>query len=133
MLLEFNVSPYSPWEVEEKRIRNDSRFSILPSEKERINAFNSYCKGRAKEIQEESKAKSNSIREVYNDFLKENATAKSLWPEFIRKVKRQFTGKMDIRECEKIFKSYIKDLKSGSSKCKYYPLIVQALIFCIVV
>ena len=129
MLRESSVSPFGQWEVEKAKIASDPRFNVLALEKEKISAFNSYCKVRSQELQQESKQKTIAISQIYQDFLDQNVTSKTLWPEIVRKVKKQFTGKMDIRDCEKRFKQYISDLKNGVTQRKDKEIYSSVCLF----
>lgn len=123
MLREKNVNPLHPWDTSLPLFINDPRYVLLPSVSARKEAFDEYCRDRARELRE-SKVKEEKIasnpKEEFDRLLKEEVkSTRTSWTDWRRQWKkdRRFYGwGKDDREREKRFREYLKEL----SESKHY-------------
>ena len=101
---------------------NDPRYVLLPSVSARKEAFDEYCRDRARELRQ-SKVKQEkqaaNPKEEFETLLREEVkSTRTSWTEWRRQWKkdRRFYGwGKDDREREKRFRDYLKEL--GESEC----------------
>ena len=105
---------------------SDPRYVLLPSVSARREAFDEYCRDRARELRQSAVKKERAAadpREEFENLLHTEVKSTRLsWTDFRRtwKKDRRFYGwGRDDREREKRFREFIKDL--GESQC-YRPL-----------
>ncbi|KAI0811798.1 hypothetical protein GGR55DRAFT_688371 [Xylaria sp. FL0064] len=117
LLNDFGINPYSPWEnlIENGRIIDDPRYTVLPTMKARKEVWEEWSRERIQVLKElRAKEEKKDPRIPYMAFLQEKATPKLYWPEFRRKHKRekpmQDTSLSD-RDRENWYREYIKRLK----------------------
>jgi hypothetical protein len=101
---------------------SDPRYVLLPSVSARRDAFDEYCRDRAREIRQQNvkkeKAEANP-KEEYDRLLSEEVkSTRTSWSDFRRtwKKDRRFYGwGRDDREREKRFKEYLKELGESAN------------------
>ncbi|KAH6914924.1 Hsp90 protein-domain-containing protein [Coprinopsis sp. MPI-PUGE-AT-0042] len=117
LLREKDINPLLPWDICLPQFINDPRYVLLPSVAARKEAFDEYCRERARELRETAVKKEKSGANPKEDFdrlLKEEVkSTRASWSEFRRtwKKDRRFYGwGRDDREREKAFRDYLKAL-----------------------
>ena len=120
LLREKEINPLLPWDTALPQFINDPRYVLLPSVSARREAFDEYCRDRARELREEKIAKglvSSAPADPKSDFeklLREEVTStRTSWTEWRRawKKDRRFYGwGRDDREREKRFREWLKEL-----------------------
>lgn len=128
MLREKDINPLHPWDTSLPKFISDPRYVLLPSVTTRRDAFDEYCKERARELRELGIKKAPEIsdpKEEFDRLLKEEVkSTRTSWTDFRRtwKKDRRFYGcGRDDREREKRFRDYLKEL--GNSK-KFMALMI---------
>lgn len=113
MLDDYHINPYNPWEklIEEGRIIEDDRYTVLPNMKSRKEVWSDWSRDRIQKLkdQREKEAKKDP-RIPYLAFLQSKATPKLYWPEFRRKYMREpemRNPKLSDKEREKWYREYI--------------------------
>jgi transcription elongation regulator 1 len=103
---------------------NDPRYILLPSVTARREAFDEYCRDRARELREQSvkeQKETANPKDAFERLLKEEVkSTRTSWTEWRRtwKKDRRFYGwGRDDREREKRFREYLKEL--GESEPDY--------------
>lgn len=131
LLREKNINPLLPWDTSLPLFVGDPRYVLLPSVSARREAFDEYCRDRARELRQFSVSKEKTIanpKEEYENLLSaEVRSTRSGWTDFRRtwKKDRRFYGwGRDDREREKRFREFIKDL--SESQC--WPLVRRRLL-----
>ncbi|KAF9221952.1 HSP90-domain-containing protein [Gyrodon lividus] len=117
LLREKAINPLHPWDTSLPLFVSDPRYVLLPSVSARREAFDEYCRDRARELREQNvkkeKAEANPKEEFERLLREEVKSTRTAWPDFRRtwKKDRQFYGwGRDDREREKRFKDYLKEL-----------------------
>ena len=124
LLDDFNISPFTTWErvIEEGRIIDDSRYTVLPNMKSRREVFSNWSRDRAQTFKErKEKQEKQDPRIKYLAFLHEHATPKLYWPEFKRKYRKEPEMKdsqLSDKDREKFYRDHISRLKLPESKRK---------------
>lgn len=124
LLDDFHVNPYSPWEriIEEGRIIDDSRYTVLPNMKFRREVWSNWSRDRIQDLKErKEKQEKQDPRIKYLAFLQERATPKLYWPEFKRKYRKEPEMKdthLSDRDREKFYREHISRLKLPESTRK---------------
>ncbi|KAE9410486.1 HSP90-domain-containing protein [Gymnopus androsaceus JB14] len=115
LLREKDINPLHPWDTSLPKFVSDPRYVLLPSVSARREAFDEYCRDRARELRRNTVSKeTRTPKEDYEDLL--NAEVKSTrtsWTEFRRtwkKDRRYYGWGRDDREREKAFRDFIRDL-----------------------
>ena len=106
-----------PWDVCLPKFIQDPRYVLLPSVTARREAFDEYCKERAREIRQSTvkhEKEALSPKEEYERLLKDEVkSTRASWTDFRRawKKDRRFYGwGRDEREREKAFRDFLKEL-----------------------
>lgn len=96
---------------------SDPRYVLLPSVSARREAFDEYCRDRARELRQSNVKKEKELanpKEVYDQLLKEELkSTRTSWSDFRRawkKDRRFWAWGRDDREREKRFRDYLKEL-----------------------
>ncbi|KAI9001432.1 hypothetical protein BD414DRAFT_452913 [Trametes punicea] len=117
LLREKNVNPLHPWDTSLPLFVSDPRYVLLPSVSARREAFDEYCRERARELRESKvKVEKETLdpRQEFERLLKEEVkSTRTSWTEWRRQWKkdRRFYGwGRDDREREKRFREYLKEL-----------------------
>ncbi|KAK7695992.1 hypothetical protein QCA50_000632 [Cerrena zonata] len=117
LLREKNVNPLYPWDTSLPLFINDPRYVLLPSVSARKEAFDEYCRDRARELREnkvkEEKIASNPKEEferLLKDEVKSTRTSWTDWRRQWKKDRRFYGWGKDDREREKVFRGYLKEL-----------------------
>ncbi|OJJ64120.1 hypothetical protein ASPSYDRAFT_26144 [Aspergillus sydowii CBS 593.65] len=124
LLDDFNVNPFSTWEniVEEGRIIEDTRYTVLPNMKSRRDAFSNWSRDRMHEIRErKAKQEKKDPRIKYLAFLQDHATPKLYWPEFKRKYRKESEMKdsqLSDKDREKSYRDLVSRMKLPESTRK---------------
>lgn len=124
LLDDFRINPFTTWEkvVEEGRIIEDTRYTVLSNMKARREAFANWSRQRIQEIKaRKEKEEQKDPRIKYIAFLQEFATPKLYWPEFKRKYRKQDEMKntrMSDKDREKLYRDHIARLKLSESTRK---------------
>ena len=122
LLREKDINPLHPWDMSLPKFVNDPRYVLLPSIATRRDAFDEYCKERARELKQSSLKKDKQTanpKDAFERLLRDEvASTRSSWTDFRKmwKTDRRFYGwGRDDREREKRFRTYLKEL--GERKC----------------
>ncbi|EAW16117.1 FF domain protein [Aspergillus fischeri NRRL 181] len=124
LLDDYHINPYSTWEkiIEEGRIIEDSRYTVLPNMKARREAWSSWSRDRIQQLKEQKeKQERKDPRIRYLAFLQEHATPKLYWPEFKRKYRKEPEMKdsqLSDKDREKLYRDLISRLKLPESTRK---------------
>ncbi|KAF8138301.1 Hsp90 protein-domain-containing protein [Boletus edulis] len=117
LLREKDINPLHPWDTSLPLFISDPRYVLLPSVSARRDAFDEYCRDRARELRQESVKKEKTQanpKEEFDSLLREEVkSTRTVWSDFRRawKKDRRFYGwGRDDREREKRFKEYMKEL-----------------------
>ncbi|KAI0650305.1 hypothetical protein C8Q79DRAFT_902891 [Trametes meyenii] len=117
LLREKNINPLHPWDTSLPLFVSDPRYVLLPSVSARREAFDEYCRERARELRESKVKVEKETADPRRDFerlLKEEVkSTRTSWTEWRRQWKkdRRFYGwGRDDREREKRFREYLKEL-----------------------
>lgn len=121
LLREKSVNPLHPWDTSLPKFVNDPRYVLLPSVAARREAFDEYCRDRARELRETAiKKEKHSVdpKEEFERLLEQEVSStRTSWTEFRRtwkKDRRFYAWGRDDRERENRFRHFLKDL--GESK-----------------
>ncbi|KAN0097613.1 Hsp90 domain containing protein [Tylopilus felleus] len=117
LLREKDINPLHPWDASLPLFISDPRYVLLPSVSARRDAFDEYCRDRARELRQENVKKERiqaNPKEEFDALLHEQVkSTRTIWSDFRRawKKDRRFYGwGRDDREREKRFKDYLKEL-----------------------
>ncbi|KAG7096976.1 hypothetical protein E1B28_004372 [Marasmius oreades] len=116
LLRENDINPLHPWDTTLPLFVNDRRYSVLSSVTARKEAFDEYCRERARELRQASvkKEKGATTQENFESLLEaEVKSTRTSWTDFRRawKKDRRFYGwGRDDREREKRFRERVKEL-----------------------
>ncbi|KAI0105019.1 hypothetical protein GGR51DRAFT_201185 [Nemania sp. FL0031] len=117
LLNDFGINPYSSWDklIEEGRIFDDSRYTVLNTMKGRKEVWEEWTRERIQVLKEQRAREEKKDPKIpYMAFLQEKATPKLYWPEFRRKYKREGPMRdtsLNDRDREKWYREYINRLK----------------------
>ncbi|KAI0702847.1 hypothetical protein BC835DRAFT_1426595 [Cytidiella melzeri] len=117
LLREKDVNPLHPWDTSLPLFISDPRYVLLPSVSARKEAFDEYCRDRARELRQSQVKKVKealSSKDEYDKLLNDEVkSTRASWTEFRRQWKkdRRFYGwGKDDREREKRFRDHLKEL-----------------------
>ncbi|KAJ7667986.1 Hsp90 protein-domain-containing protein [Mycena polygramma] len=117
LLREKDINPLHPWDVALPKFVSDPRYVLLSSVSARREAFDEYCRDRAREIREANVKKERETlnpKEEFERFLREEVkSTRTTWTDFRRtwKKDRRFYGwGRDDREREKKFREWVREL-----------------------
>ena len=117
LLREKEINPLHPWDNALPLFVSDPRYVLLPSVSARREAFDEYCRDRARELRQSNVQKEKDLanpKEAFERLLKEEVkSTRTTWTDFRRtwKKDRRFWGwGRDDREREKRFREYLKEL-----------------------
>ncbi|KAI0750668.1 hypothetical protein C8Q80DRAFT_1100024 [Daedaleopsis nitida] len=117
LLREKNINPLHPWDTSLPLFVSDPRYVLLPSVSARREAFDEYCRDRARELrQSKVKVEKETLdpKQEFDRLLKDEVkSTRTSWTEWRRQWKkdRRFYGwGRDDREREKRFRDYLKEL-----------------------
>lgn len=121
LLREKDINPLLPWDTALPQFISDPRYVLLPSVTARRDAFDEYCRDRARELRQAKLASQTSgateekdPKELFDKLLRDEVTStRTSWTEWRRtwKKDRRFWGwGRDDREREKRFRDYLKQL-----------------------
>ncbi|KAL1747435.1 hypothetical protein HDZ31DRAFT_31825 [Schizophyllum fasciatum] len=117
LLREKDVNPLHPWDLSLPLFVNDPRYVLLASVSARRDAFDEYCRERARELRQAQAGRDRaaaSPRDEFDRLLREAVrSTRTSWTDFRRAWKRdrRFYGwGRDEREREKRFRDYLKEL-----------------------
>ncbi|OTB09406.1 hypothetical protein M426DRAFT_18052 [Hypoxylon sp. CI-4A] len=117
LLNDYGINPYSPWEklIEEGRVMDDSRYTVLSTMKARKEVWEEWSRERIQLLKEQrAKEEKKDPRIPYLSFLQQKATPKLYWPEFRRKYKKEPSmrdSSLNDRDREKWYREHINRLK----------------------
>jgi hypothetical protein len=120
LLREKDVNPLHPWDTSLPLFISDPRYVLLPSVSARREAFDEYCRERARELRASrvKKEKEDPKEEFEKLLTTEVKSTRITWADFRRQWKKdkRFHGwGRDDREREKRFRGFLKEL--GESTC----------------
>jgi transcription elongation regulator 1 len=120
LLREKDINPLHPWDTSLPFFISDPRYVLLPSVSARREAFDEYCRERARELRASrvKKEKEDPKEEFEKLLTAEVKSTRISWTDFRRQWKkdRRFYGwGRDDREREKRFREFLKEL--GESTC----------------
>jgi hypothetical protein len=117
LLREKDINPLHPWDSALPLFVSDPRYVLLPSVSARREAFDEYCRDRARELRQSSAKREKDLanpEEAFERLLKEEVkSTRTSWTDFRRtwKKDRRFWGwGRDDRQREKRFREYLKEL-----------------------
>ncbi|KAF8175377.1 hypothetical protein BJ912DRAFT_1024508 [Pholiota molesta] len=117
LLREKDINPLHPWDSALPKFIQDPRYVLLPSVAARREAFDEYCKERARELRQMTVKKEKAVlnpEEEFEKLLKDEVkSTRASWTDFRRtwKKDRRFYGwGRDDREREKRFRDFLKEL-----------------------
>ncbi|KAI0698538.1 hypothetical protein C8T65DRAFT_581745 [Cerioporus squamosus] len=117
LLREKNINPLHPWDTSLPLFVSDPRYVLLPSVSARREAFDEYCRDRARELrQSKVKVEKETLdpKAEFDRLLREDVkSTRTSWTEWRRQWKkdRRFYGwGRDDKEREKRFRDYLKEL-----------------------
>lgn len=128
LLDDFKVNPYSTFEkaIEEGRIIEDTRYTVLPTMARRREIFSHWATARIHELQQQrehesqhNKQKKKDPKVAYMRLLHTHATPKLFWPEFKRKYRTSDAMRdynLSDKEREKLYREYIHRLKKPEAE-----------------
>jgi hypothetical protein len=132
-LREKNINPLHPWDTSLPQFVGDPRYVLLPSVSSRRDAFDEYCRDRARELRQSTVKREKAAadpREEFEGLLNEEVkSTRSSWTDFRRtwKKDRRFYGwGRDDREREKRFREFVKDLGESQSFDPSYMLFLTS-------
>ncbi|KAI0553179.1 hypothetical protein F4679DRAFT_499179 [Xylaria curta] len=117
LLNDFGINPYSPWDklIEEGRVFDDPRYTVLDSMKARKEVWEEWSRERIQMLKEQrAKEEKKDPRIPYMAFLQQKATPKLYWAEFRRKYKREGPMRdtsLNDRDREKWYREYVNMIK----------------------
>lgn len=125
---EKDINPLHPWDKSLPLFISDPRYVLLKSVSVRREAFDEYCRDRARELRQTEVKKEKSAanpKEEFERLLREEVkSTRNTWSDFRRlwkKDRRFYNWGRDDREREKRFRDFLKEL--GESKpCSYIEL-----------
>ena len=122
LLREKEINPLHPWDASLPKFVNDPRYVLLPSVTARRDAFDEYCRDRARELKADMVQKERDTVDPGQGFQRllerEVRSTRTSWTDFRRawKKDRRFYGwGRDDREREKRFREFLKDLGESES------------------
>jgi len=127
LLREKDINPMLPWDNCLPQFVSDPRYLMLPNVTTRREAFDDYCRERAREIRAQQvlkdKVAANPKEEFDRLLSAEVKSTRTSWSDFRRtwKKDRRFYGwGRDDREREKRFREYLKELGERMSSFHAY-------------
>ncbi|KAI1939676.1 hypothetical protein LOZ57_006120 [Ophidiomyces ophidiicola] len=124
LLDDHRINPYTPWEkvIEEAKIIDDTRYTVLPNMKSRREVWSNWSRDRIQEHKKrKEKEEKKDPRIPYFALLEAHASPKLFWPEFKRKYRKEPQMKdtnMAEKDREKYYRDYISRLKLSESARK---------------
>ncbi|KAI2610393.1 uncharacterized protein GGS25DRAFT_488632 [Hypoxylon fragiforme] len=124
LLNDYGINPYSPWEklIEEGRVVDDARYTILNTMKARKEAWEEWSRERIQILKEQrAKEEKKDPRIPYMNLLQQKATPKLYWPEFRRRYKKEGPMRdtsLTDRDREKWYREHINRLKLSPDTLK---------------
>ncbi|KAI4172765.1 MAG: hypothetical protein LQ343_003357 [Gyalolechia ehrenbergii] len=124
MLDDHHINPYNPWEklIDEGRIIEDDRYTVLPNMKVRKEIWSEWSRERIQRLKEQREQEEKKDPRIpYFAFLQAKGTPKLYWPEFRRKYMKEpvmRNSKVADKEREKWYREYINRLKLPESTLK---------------
>ncbi|PYI05468.1 hypothetical protein BO78DRAFT_371194 [Aspergillus sclerotiicarbonarius CBS 121057] len=124
LLDDYHINPFSTWEkiIEEGRIFDDTRYTVLPNMKTRREVWSNWTRDRIQDLRErKAKQEKRDPRIKYLAFLQEYATPKLYWPEFKRKYRKEPEMKdsqLSDKDREKFYRDLVSRLKQSESTRK---------------
>ena len=119
LLREKDINPLHPWDTSLPLFISDPRYVLLPSVAARREAFDEYCRDRARELRASRVKKEENPKEEFEKLLAtEVKSTRTSWTDFRRQWKkdRRFYGwGRDDRERERRFREFLKEL--GERMC----------------
>jgi hypothetical protein len=119
LLTDLGINPYSPWDklLEDGKIIDDPRYTILPTTKARRDVWEAWSRAKIAELRERrAREEQRDPRIAYLAFLQAKASPRLYWPEFKRKHRREpalrdTTGGLTDRDREKLYREHVARLK----------------------
>ncbi|KKK22908.1 hypothetical protein P175DRAFT_0513108 [Aspergillus ochraceoroseus IBT 24754] len=124
LLDDYSINPFSTWEkiVEEGRIIEDTRYTVLPNMKARREVWSDWTRDRIQEIRERKEMQEKQDPRIkYLAFLQDYATPKLYWPEFKRKYRKEPAMKdsqLSDKDREKFYRDLVSRMKLPESTRK---------------
>lgn len=124
LLDDFHINPYNSWDklIEEGRIVDDPRYTILSTMKARKETWQEWSKERAREVRERrAREEKKDPRIPYMSLLQDKASPKLFWAEFKRKFRKEpamTDPYLKDKDREKWYREHINRLKLPESTRK---------------
>ncbi|EJD07772.1 uncharacterized protein FOMMEDRAFT_16371 [Fomitiporia mediterranea MF3/22] len=128
LLREKDINPLLPWDTALPQFVSDPRYVLLPSVSARKDAFDEYCRDRARELRQAKLAAQNATAsedmkdpkaefdKLLHEEVKSTRTSWTEWRRTWKKDRRFYGWGRDDREREKRFRDWLKEL--GEQKRK---------------
>jgi len=118
MLNEHAINPFHTWEqiIEDGRIIEDSRYTVLPNMKSRRDCYAGWSKEKIKEQKQQKgkKMEKQDPRILFLEFLQAHAKPKEYWPEFRKKWRKESVindDKLPDKDRANFYREHIKNLQ----------------------
>ncbi|KAK9469728.1 hypothetical protein V1512DRAFT_16653 [Lipomyces arxii] len=112
LLVEADVNPYSPWDLEMPKLVTDPRYKVLETTSERKAAFENWSRDRIAELKgQAANTPKVSPEQLFSEFLRQYATPRLFYQEFKRKYRKEPAFKesrLSDREREKMYREFVK-------------------------
>jgi hypothetical protein len=124
LLDDHNINPFTTWEniIEEGRIIEDPRYTVLPNMKARREAYSTWSRDRIQTIRERKATQEKKDPRIkYLAFLQDHATPKLYWPEFKRKFRKEpemRDSQLSDKDREKSYRDLVSRMKLPESTRK---------------
>ncbi|KAL2870314.1 FF domain protein [Aspergillus lucknowensis] len=124
LLDDFNINPFSTWEkiIEDGRIIEDTRYTVLPNMKARRDAYSGWSRDRIQTVKERKEQQEKQDPRIkYLAFLQDHATPKLYWPEFKRKYRKEpemRDTQLSDKDREKFYRDLVSRMKLPESTRK---------------
>ncbi|KAL2811506.1 hypothetical protein BJX63DRAFT_433357 [Aspergillus granulosus] len=124
LLDDYNINPFTTWEniIDEGRIIEDTRYTVLPNMKSRREAWSNWSRDRIQEVKErKAKQEKKDPRIKYLAFLQDHATPKLYWPEFKRKYRKEpemRDSQLSDKDRERFYRDLVSRMKLPESTKK---------------
>ncbi|KAM0331252.1 hypothetical protein ACHAQA_002922 [Verticillium albo-atrum] len=124
LLEDYSINPYSSWDklIEEGRLVDDPRYTVLGTMKARKEAWQEWSKDKIKELREQrAKQEKTDPRIPYMALLQDKANPKLYWQEFKRKFRKEAAMTdpyVKDKDREKWYREHINRLKMPQTTLK---------------
>ncbi|KAM0279733.1 hypothetical protein ACHAQH_004424 [Verticillium albo-atrum] len=124
LLDDYSINPYNTWDklIEEGRLVDDPRYTVLNTMKARKEAWQEWSKDKIQELKEQrAKQEKTDPRIPYMALLQDKASPKLFWQEFKRKHRKEAAmtdPHIKDKDREKLYREHINRLKMPQATLK---------------